>query len=177
MRELKLNNSKLVALIDDEDYNRSLGYLWDIGNNRLSIRRAISLNGQTKHIPLSNFIMNKFDCIFDHKDRNPLNNQKINLRECSIYQNMANKAKVGINATSKYKGVYIHDIKRKVWRARITHKKKTYCLGLYKNEDDAALAYNKAALNLLGEFAFQNTISPNTLEDKQKTMAGNQLPI
>lgn len=50
--------------------------------------------------------------------------------------------------TSKYRGVYL---KRNMWCAHIRHNKKSYSLGYYGNEKDAAVAYNKKALELYGD--------------------------
>ena len=90
----------------------------------------------------------------DHKNGNGLDNQKHNLRTCSQAQNNRN-AKKRENCSSKYKGVY-WDKKNKKWRARIYLNKKEICLGRYKNEIDAAKAYDEKAKELFGEFAQPN---------------------
>ncbi|HFJ9284820.1 TPA: AP2 domain-containing protein [Bacillus toyonensis] len=64
------------------------------------------------------------------------------------------------NTSSKYKGVSWNK-KCKKWKSTITSKGKMIHLGLYENEDDAALAYNKAAIEIFGEHAYQNVIGKN----------------
>lgn len=59
------------------------------------------------------------------------------------------------NTSSVYKGVYFNYNK---WSASIMKEGKRYCLGVYKEEKKAAIAYNKAARLLYGESAFQNSI-------------------
>lgn len=90
----------------------------------------------------------------DHIDRNKLNNQPSNLRECNITQNNRN---VGIRAdnTSGYKGVTWNKSAGK-WHAQIKVNGKRKYLGLYLNPIDAAIAYDKAAVDFHGEFALTN---------------------
>ena len=49
-------------------------------------------------------------------------------------------------------------VRDKRWRARITKNNKSIYLGQYVDERDAALAYNKAAIELFGEYANLNVI-------------------
>lgn len=65
--------------------------------------------------------------------------------------------------TSKYLGVSFRARKRKTvvyerWIAAIVIKGRDKCLGSFKNEIDAAMAYNKAAKQYHGEFANLNEI-------------------
>jgi hypothetical protein len=94
----------------------------------------------------------------DHKNRNTLDNRKSNLRPCDQSLNQANRIKESIN-TSGYKGVKNH---RDRWQAMIWRKGVCLYLGTFVSKDDAARAYDKAAIELFGEFAhlnFQN-LSP-----------------
>ena len=71
-------------------------------------------------------------------------------------QNQANKgSKVG--STSKYKGVFWCKDSR-AWKASIYYQSKSTMLGYYICEKDAALAYNKKAFELNGEYAYLNKI-------------------
>ena len=92
----------------------------------------------------------------DHIDNDPLNNNIENLRETTRSQNLMNQ-KPRKNKSSKYKGVswYKRD---KIWQAQIKINKKQIHLGRFKLEKDAALAYNKAAIELFGEFACLNNL-------------------
>ncbi len=94
--------------------------------------------------------------VIDHINGDITDNRLINLRECTISQNLMNTGSVK-GSTSKYKGVSWHT-KSKRWRAKIGANGYRYDLGEYKCPKEAALAYNKKALELHGEFAYQNKI-------------------
>lgn len=90
----------------------------------------------------------------DHINRNGLDNRRCNLREADASQNGAN-AKLRTGYTSVYRGVSLPKGQRK-WRASIGYKGRVITLGSHEDEVDAAKAYDRAARELHGEFAFQN---------------------
>ena len=90
----------------------------------------------------------------DHRDHNTLDNRRENIRICTHAENMMNRQK---GSGSKPKGVSEFKRTEKL-RARIKVKGKDIHLGYFDNEDDAALAYNVAALKYHGEFACLNII-------------------
>lgn len=92
----------------------------------------------------------------DHINQDKLDNRLSNLRLASQSQNMCNRGKTSAN-TSGYKGVFFHPQTGK-WRACVKKDYKQYYLGLFQDKKDAARAYNKAAVNLHGEFASLNAI-------------------
>ena len=92
----------------------------------------------------------------DHKDGNKLNNRKENLRYCIPSQNSMNRRPTR-HAKSKYKGVALG--KKNRWQASIMKKGNSIWLGYHINEQEAAMAYNKAAIKHFGEFACLNQIN------------------
>jgi hypothetical protein len=92
----------------------------------------------------------------DHHNGNKSDNRIINLRISTQAQNTKNRSK-GKNNTSGYKGVYYNKINRK-WIAQITINYKVKYLGSFDTAEQAAQAYNKAALEYHGEFAKLNEI-------------------
>jgi hypothetical protein len=89
----------------------------------------------------------------DHKDGDPCNNRRSNLRIATSSDNGANRKRTW--AASGYKGVYSHGDR---WRAQITKDQRRRHLGLFNTPEEAARAYNSAAGELFGEFAHLNII-------------------
>lgn len=93
----------------------------------------------------------------DHINRDRLDNRCINLRTVSTSQNMRNSSPKSTN-TSGYKGV-TWDKKNKKWSVVITKDRKAVRVGRFSSLRQAALAYNHAAKNLFGDYAYQNEVS------------------
>lgn len=99
------------------------------------------------------------DCI-DHADRNTVNDRIENLREATHAQNMANTNK-NKKSNSPYKGVTIEKGRANIrWRSKIMFDGKRISIGLFESEQAAALAYNRKAVEIYGEFANLNIIKP-----------------
>lgn len=95
--------------------------------------------------------------ILDHINGDRFDNRKENLRFCTNSQNLANRSKTSLNK-SGYKGVTFIPGRLRPWRAVITYKGKYTNLGYFETKEQAALAYNKAAVKYFGEFARYNQI-------------------
>ena len=152
MKRIKLTQGKF-ALVDDEDFAKLSKYKWHSlkGTNTFYAARGFRLR-------MHRFILNaKEGQEIDHRDGNGLNNQKSNLRFCTHSQNNMNQRKLKKNLSSKYKGVSWHKNKKK-WAVSIYIDGKNKYLGDFKDETDAAEAYNEAAMKYYGEFANLNTI-------------------
>jgi len=108
------------------------------------------INGKT--IYLHKLILTE-ECNVDHINHNGLDNRRENLRYATQSQNMANRSMV-INS-SGYKSVHKNGPS---WSAHIKVKGKKIHLGTYITKEEAAYAYNKAALKHFGEFAYINAL-------------------
>ena len=83
----------------------------------------------------------------DHINGNRSDNRPENLRMVTHQQNQMAFINKRDGASSKYRGVGWNKKKQK-WRARISKGGHEKHLGLFSDELDAAIAYNKAALSL-----------------------------
>ncbi len=152
-RPIPLTKGKF-AIVDADDYYRLVKYKWHISDpasNTLYAARRL----ERKSLKMHRVIMGAPDhLVVDHIDHNGLNNCKSNLRLCTLAQNNRNCG-ASKGASSRYKGVsWRKDTKK--WEAMIRFNKKMYRLGTFKNEIDAARAYDKKAAQLHGEFAYLN---------------------
>ena len=92
------------------------------------------------------------DCDLDHEDTNKSNNAIDNLRKSTRRQNMTNRNGW---AKSGFKGVYPNK-RGKPWNAKIRVNGEDINLGNFYVAEDAAKAYDIAAIKANGEFAKLN---------------------
>ena len=159
MKEIKLTQGK-VALIDDEDFEYLNQFKWCTQKvpKTFYARRNKRINGKQTVIYMHREIMKTpNDIEVDHQDHNGLNCQKSNMRNCSIQENNRNARKTNLHRSSKYKGVHWRKSKQR-WNPSITYNGKLKYLGLFSSEIEAAFAYNRAAKELFGDFAYLNPI-------------------
>lgn len=92
----------------------------------------------------------------DHRDTNRSNNKLDNLRLATKAQNSRNR-KRNVDNKHPYKGIRL---RRGKWSSQISRiesgKVVTKHLGTFSDAESAAMAYDKAALEMFGEFASTN---------------------
>ena len=162
MRTIELTQGK-QALVDDEDYELLMNYKWhawqaskngdiwyaatyfylgnDYGRNIDMHRLLLDLDGTKLSV--------------DHINGDGLDNRRCNLRVANQQQNMMNRRKGSKQTSSKYKGVY-RKKHTHLWRAHIQYNRKDIHIGYFKDEEDAARAYDQKAIELFKEFANLN---------------------
>lgn len=106
-----------------------------------------AVNGR-KHLGMHNLLIGR--ALIDHINHNGLDNRRANLRPASTGQNSAN-SRPRTGGTSKFKGVYLVTRLNR-WASRIRGKH----LGYFDDEVEAAKAYDAAAVEEFGEFAYLN---------------------
>jgi len=155
----KLGEEIERTVIDTEDVEKIKAYKW-----YKTSKSYVGTNVGEKHIGIHEVILGKkFNQKnpIDHKDRNKLNNRKLNFRVCSHKQNSQNRG-MQKNNTSGFKGVHWSKADQK-WRASIGINNKRIYLGPFAEKTDAARAYNIAATKYHKEFAFLNDIGGRKL--------------
>ena len=164
MRTVPLGGKKAagrVALVDDADHDLVMQYRWRIeedrrpdGSLRAVYARANTYRSGRKTTIRMHALLTAWPQT-DHADHDGLNNQRSNLREATGSQNLANQRKFRRECSSRFKGVYWHKQIQK-WSAYINVDHRRRQLGCFANEEDAARAYDAAALTAWGEFAYLN---------------------
>lgn len=145
----------LYALVDAEDLDLVSSFRWHAKHSKGNWYASTRIDGDT--VFMHNLILGwRKGFEVDHVDRNGLNNLKSNLRHSTLSQNRANVSLRKDNNTG-FKGVSFNKAAKK-WIAYINKDKKRKHLGFYITAKEAARAYNIAAFELFGEFAWLNPI-------------------
>lgn len=156
MIKIPLNNYK-YALIDEVDIPFINRYQWHAAprHGAWYVQTTIrDHQGRARTLYLARLIMSaRNGQEVDHKDHNPLNNARENLRLCTPTQNQHN-TRARKNSRSQFKGVY--PVRGGKWAAQIHRKSQKIYLGAFATEEDAAKAYDEAAKMHYGEFACLN---------------------
>ncbi len=143
------------AIVDAEDYEWLSKYKWHVEKDDCTYYAARSVS--KRNISMHREILSAPDgLVVDHRNHNGLDNRKENLRLCTVAENNRNRRPYRRgNMWSKYKGVSF-DKNRSLFTARIQYNGKNIFIGRFKNEVDAAKAYDKKAKQLFGKFAYLN---------------------
>jgi hypothetical protein len=150
--EIPLTQGK-VALIDDADYPLVSQFKWcAVLFNANSNLWYAETRTHGNHLRMHRLLAGSG---YDHINGSGLDNRRENLRLCSKQQNNCNRQPYS-NTTSKYKGVHWND-ERSRWRVSIQSFGKTVYIGRFHSEQEAALAYDAAAIQYHGDFAWLNS--------------------
>jgi hypothetical protein len=150
MKEIPLTQGK-VALVDNEDYEWLNQWKW---HYHVYAMRNTHEHNRKKILMHREIIKAPAGMDTDHIDHDKLNNCRSNLRICTRSENQMNR-KTYKDSVSGYKGVYFNRSDR-VWMARIGIDHKTIYIGSFSDAKNAAMAYDKEAKILFGEFAHLN---------------------
>lgn len=159
MKTIPLTQGK-YAIVDDDDYAALVCFNWQAFDNRYQwyARRNYPVGPyKQKTISMHKMLLNPPKGVYvDHRDGNGLNNMRSNLRLATRGQNKQNCRKLK-PCSSKYKGVFWR-ANRKRFVAQIYYNDKTYRLGSFRTEEEAAVMYDVAAQICFGEFACLNGV-------------------
>jgi hypothetical protein len=154
------------AVVDADDLPRllALGTGWYVstsGGWKGYAVITIVRDGRKQTLAAHRVIMNAgAGDLIDHRDGDPLNNRKENLRRSDKRGNSHNTRSSKNTKRGGYKGVF-RGKNGKNWRAQIgvtdeNGLAKKIHLGCFDTPEDAARAYNERAVELFGEFAAPN---------------------
>lgn len=135
-----------MALCSNEDFEILSQHSWYVGPFGYPFTRFGGKLHKMHYLVLGKRV--------DHRNRNPLDNRRENLRIATHSQNGANKAKQKGNYSSRFKGVSMRPAG--YWHAYAFKNRKRMHLGYFTEEELAARAYDRAAMQLHGEFAVLN---------------------
>ncbi len=153
MKLIKLNLG-YVAVVDDCDFDLVSAFTWH-ANKRggtVYVEASIMRDGVKTRLKMHRLIMGATKGIeVDHINGIGLDNQRSNLRVATRSQNSANR---GNNRKAGFRGVYRTSGGK--FEVRLTVRPKVHYLGRFISADEAARAYDAAALAAFGEFARLN---------------------
>ena len=158
MKEISLGRD-MFALVDDADYPELSKHKWYALKHRTGKFYAVAFV-ERKSVLMHRQILGVTDrkIKVDHKNGNPLDNQRSNIRTCTNSENMMNRGAAAHNK-SGFKGVLKKgDKRKKPYKAQIAVNGKVIHLGYFTTPKEAAHAYNEKAKELHGEFASLNKI-------------------
>ncbi len=155
MKEIELSKGK-VAIVDDEDYEYLSQWKWSLSSKGKGRKNLYAVRANKKSIISMHRQIMKFpeNFFIDHINGDGLDNQKDNLRLCNNQENSSNQKKHSNNKNG-YKGVYTSNRSKK-FMAKVFYKGVSFYLGTFATKEDAAIAYDKKALEIFGEFALLN---------------------
>ena len=142
-----------VALVDAADYPRVVAAgRWNVrphGKTVYAQHGIVLPDGRRSTQQMHQFITGAVG--IDHRNGDGLDNRRANLRITTQAQNCAN-TRIRSNNKSGFKGVSWR-ADSSAWVAQIKRGEKSHYLGLFSDREDAARAYDAAAVEFFGEFA------------------------
>ncbi|MDR1157176.1 MAG: AP2/ERF family transcription factor [Oscillospiraceae bacterium] len=181
MQEIAIKGERVI-LVDDADYNRAMQYAWSTKRcNKLAKtvrkwqatirfaseiyhlgsyeeeeyaamsydKKAIELYGSDARVNFPHLTYDELSerlCQIEKENENIFHKNLSKRHQGRQFSN--------ITKTSKYIGISRY--RQRWWRAVISFQNKQYHLGSYKNETEAALAYDRKAIELYGDNARLN---------------------
>jgi hypothetical protein len=162
VKEIPLRGGRFVAVVDDDDYEYLSQFRWRALIHGTDENRRVYAVRATK-IRMHRVIWERWHgdippgYEIDHREPGEfcgLDNRRDNLRLATKSQNQANQRKHS-NNTSGYRGVWWQKQAR-LWRVEIWVNRTKRHIGYFSDKEQAAHAYDAAAVAAFGEHARLN---------------------
>lgn len=147
--------SGLFAMVDDDDFERVAPMPWRVVVARGYVYAAHDVTFMHRYL-----IQPPGHLVIKHLNKNGLDNRRENLKPVTVSQNSASGTPRRSYAhrlpTSQFKGVNLIEGRPRPWRATIRVETHQHFLGYHLTEEEAAKAYDTAAVRFFGPFARTN---------------------
>ncbi len=161
MRKIKLTHG-FIALVDNDDYEFLNCFNWSICINpktKMMTYPRTYIGARTYYMHYF-LIKQKQGLVTDHKDQNPLNNQKNNLR-CITKSHNGINAKISIRNKTGFVGV---SLEKGRYHARIRVNGQSKSLGFFDRMEDAVAARINAETKLCPGIKTAHTIKNKKID-------------
>ncbi len=154
-----LTTNGMTVLVDDEDLPIVSTRNWFAAkrgtNTYIQGHDRCPITGKWRTIKLHRLLLQPPSHLHvDHINGNALDNRRANLRVATSSQNNANRHRLTSNK-SGFRGVSFNKSHNK-WAGWIRKEGANYFLGYFANPEDAARSYDRASLELFGEYGLRN---------------------
>lgn len=152
MKEIKIAG-EAACKVDDADWHLVHDLKWHLLT--AAPNHVYAASGKGNRILMHRLITGaEKGVVVDHINGDCLDNRRSNLRLCTRRENLCNRKRAS-NSTQPYKGV--HKFKRgSRWGASVRCNGIRKLLGGFATAEEAAIAYDAAAIAAFGEFACLN---------------------
>jgi hypothetical protein len=139
------------AIVDAADFDWLNQYTWRLLGGEGGLGYAYRYEHGKKVFMHREIMQTPPGKVVDHKNHNPIDNRRSNLRNCTRQQNRCNQRPRG--SKSGFVGVYPHGER---WLANIWSCGKTVYREVFDDKVEAAKARDRQAYELFGAFAYLN---------------------